>query len=60
MPDEDRCEECWWGYGNGGSCAHPHWMHLLDNEIPKPCGYFEPKVKPVEKDEYEEFQNEWN
>lgn len=58
--EEDRCENCWWGYGIGGSCCNPHYIDKLDEEIVKPCGWFEPKEETKEIDEYEIYQNTWN
>lgn len=58
--EEDKCENCWWGYGIGGTCCHPSNSDKLDSEIDKPCGWFEPKDEPIEIDEYEAYQKMWN
>ena len=61
--DEDRCENCWWGFGIGGSCCHPKNSNKLDSEIVKPCGWFEPKLEKKEPDAgdmYDAYQEQWN
>lgn len=61
MMDENRCEDCWWHWTSvyGDSCHHPANADR-DPMSKEPCGWFEAKVKAVEIDEYERFQNEWN
>jgi len=53
---EDKCENCWyWWNSSGADVCHCETYHFI-----RPCGDFTPKLEVTPRDEYEDYQMEWN